>query len=158
MHLTLITTTPPLLPGQLSRVERQGLSSVLWGWLSLATGRTRHAATKPDRYGAVLDMALISIDRGTWLQDVAILPPMVLSAVRTAAMLAHLPDSTRQLSRWLLINRACLYTDPGVDTCREVLRLNTTLEGVSGFDEEDTESLQSISTALIRFHWDHFRI
>lgn len=156
MHLTLITPAPHTPAGCLTAAERRALSSVLWGWLSLAAGRTR-AALQGDPRGAIIDAAVTSIDHGTWLQDVAILPPMALSAVRAAAMLAHLPESPRQLRRWLLINRDCLYTNPDVDTCRQVLRLNATLEGVSGF-EDDLDSLQAMSTALIRFHWDRLEV
>ena len=153
MHLTLITSPSPAPTGRLSRAEQARLSSVLWGWLSLATGQSR-SALHTDPLGAVLRSAIRSIDQGAWLQDVARLPPMVLSAVRVAAMLAHLPDSTRLLRQWLRLNRSCLYTHPDVDSCREVLRLNTTLEGVSGFDEEEPEELVMICTALVRFQWE----
>ncbi len=154
MHLTLIHTSRALT-GRLSRVERQGLSSVLWGWLSLACAAPR-SALQHDPRGAILDAAIASIDRGTWLQDVAVLPPMVLSAVRTAAMLAHLPD-TRLLRRWLRLNATSLYIEPDVEGCRDILRLNATLEGVSGFDDfgfddGEPENLQAICKAMIRFH------
>lgn len=149
MHLTLIHTSPART-GRLSRTEHQGLSSVLWGWLSLACAAPR-SALRSDPRAAILDAAIASIDRGSWLQDVAVLPPMVLSAVRTAAMLAHLPDPA-PLQRWLRINASCLFLDPDVDACRDVLQLNTTLESISGFDDEEPESLQILCAAMLRFH------
>lgn len=149
MHLTLIKS-PRTLPGTLSPTTLSSLRSVLEGWLRLS------ARVPSPAHRQVLDRAITSIDRGTWLQDVARLPPIVLSAVRAAAMLAHLPEGGTLLSRWLLINRACLYVDPCVETCREVVQLNTTLDGVSGFEDDEPDSLAVISTALLQFHWEQF--
>ena len=155
-HLTLIKSPAPPHSGRLSLAEHQSLRTVLWGWLSLAS---RQPLTTPttDRRGVVLESAVHSIDRGSWLQDVAILPPMVLSAVRTAALLAHLPDGSRLLNRWLLLNQDSLFTNPSTDTCRDILRLNTTLEGVSGFDDDELEPIAAIAGAMIRFHWNRLR-
>ena len=154
MHLTLLSPPRARPTGRLNQAEQAGLSAVLWGWLSLATGQTR-ADLRSDRRGPIISAAIRSIDHGHSLQDVARLPSMVLSAVRAAAMLAHLPDGTQPLTHWLHLNQDCLYIDPDLDTCREVLRLNTTLEGVSGFDEEDPAAIQAISIALIRFQQEH---
>ena len=157
MHLTLLTSPPEPSTGRLTPAEQDGLSAILWGWLSLATGRTR-ASLHADPRGPIIAGAVRSIDRGHSLQDVARLPPMVLSAVRAAAMLAHLPDGTRPLVHWLHLNRTGLFLDPDLDTCREVLRLNCTLEGVSGFDDEDSAAIQAISIALLRFQQEHLAV
>ena len=144
MNLTLIRS-PRSRPGTLTQATLDSMRSVLEGWLRLSQP-TPDATTR-----RVLSQAIISIDHGTWLQDVALLPPMVLSAVRSAAMLAHLTDE-QLLSRWLLINRACLYIDPSLETCREVVQLNTTLESVSTFDDESDAQL--IAIALLQFQWE----
>ena len=149
MHLTLIHTAPAPT-GQLSLTEHQDLSSVLWGWLSLACAATRSELRRDPR-AAILDAAIASIDRGSWLQDVAVLPPMVLSAVRAAAMLAHLSEPA-SLQHWLRINDRCLYIDQDVGVCRAVLQLNTTLESISSFDDEASERIQLLCSSLIRFH------
>ena len=149
MHLTLIHSAPTRT-GLLSLVEHQGLSSVLWGWLSLACAAPR-SALHGDPRAVILDAAIASIDRGSWLQDVAVLPPMVLSAVRAAAMLAHLSEPAA-LQHWLRINDRCLHVDPDVQACRAVLQLNTTLESISSFDDEAPERIQLLCDALIRFH------
>ena len=149
MNLTLIHTAPART-GQLSLTEHQGLSSVLWGWLSLACTAPRSALRRDPR-AAILETAIASIDRGSWLQDVAVLPPMVLSAVRAAAMLAHLSEPV-SLQRWLRINARCLYVEPDVDACRAVLQLNTTLESISSFDDEEPERIQLLCETMIHFH------
>ena len=154
MRLTLLNHAPEPPAGRLSPAEQEELSAVLWGWLSLSTGQPRSELRRDPR-GPIIVAAVRSIDLGHSLQDVARLPPMVLSAVRAAAMLVHFPDSTRPLAHWLRLNQAALFTAHDLETCRELLRLNCTLEGVSGFEDEDLEALQAISIALIRYQQEH---